>query len=196
MKNTLLIWNILLTLAAGLLLYLYFTGKKSNTTVTPLVKTDSVVPPLRIAYFEMDSVETNFNLVKEVKEEINKKNIELSNNVSQLDDDFRKKYNEYAAKENMTPEENASAQNILKQMSETMKGQKEKYEQDYQDFVMRKNSIVRNDIEDYLKIFNKDKQFNYIISYEQGLFYYKDTAFNITSQLIKGLNEHYPSGKK
>ena len=33
-----------------------------------------------------------------------------------------------------------------------------------------------------------------IISYEPGLFYYKDTAYNITEDLVKGLNEKYKKG--
>ncbi len=191
-----MIWNIVLTAAVGLLLYLYLSGKKSNTTTKPVVKTDSTLSNLRIAYFEMDSVEANFNIVKDVKNEISKKNSEVSNAVAKLDDDFRAKYNEFLAKGDMTQEENANAQSVLQKLSETMKAQKEKWEQDYQDFVMQKNSIVRSDIENYLKIFNQDKKYNYIISFEQGLFYYKDTSLNITSQLVRGLNDYYPAGKK
>ena len=60
---------------------------------------------------------------------------------------------------------------------------------------MRKNLAVKTKIEDFLKKFNSDNRYSYIISYEIGLFYYKDTAYNITNQLIKGLNEDYRNNK-
>jgi len=47
-----------------------------------------------------------------------------------------------------------------------------------------------------LQEYNKSHSYTYIVSYEQGLFYYKDSVNNITADLIKGLNERYkPSSK-
>ena len=50
---------------------------------------------------------------------------------------------------------------------------------------------IKNKIEEYLKEFNKDKGYSYIISYEPELMFYKDTIYNITDQLIQGLNAAY-----
>jgi outer membrane protein len=194
MKNGLLIWNVILSLVAGLLLFLQF-GHKKNSTGKIQAKDTTASNQFRMAYFEMDSVEANFNAVKDVKAEINKKETEYSNNLNQLDQTYKNKFNEYASK-NLTPEETEAAQNVLKQLGESLKGQKQDLDQNYQDFLMRKNLDVKKKIEDYLKIYNEGKNYSYIISYEQGLFYFKDTAYNITSDIIKGLNDYYKPVKK
>ena len=60
----------------------------------------SVHSPFRIAYFEMDSVENNFNMVKDVKAEIAKKEEEYTNSFLRLNIPTRIKYSEYQQKKN------------------------------------------------------------------------------------------------
>ncbi|MBK8088780.1 MAG: OmpH family outer membrane protein [Chitinophagaceae bacterium] len=57
---------------------------------------------------------------------------------------------------------------------------------------------IQKKINDYLKEFNKSGQYNFIFSTQQGnpTLYFKDTAFNITPQVVKGLNEAYQQSKK
>ncbi len=197
MKNGLIIWNVVLSLVAAYLLFLHFGSKKGGTGKNRNSPPDtSASGQFRMAYFEMDSVEANFNLVKDVKAEISAKDAEYNSSLNKLDQTYRDKYNEYASKSSMTPEETDAAQNVLKQLGESLKIQKEQIDQKYQDFVMRKNLDVKKKIEDYLKIFNQQKKYSYIISYEQGLFYFRDTAYNITAEVIKGLNEYYAPLKK
>jgi outer membrane protein len=197
MKNGLLIWNVVLSLVAGLLLFLQFGPKKSKTGKGNIPTTDTITGnQFRMAYFEMDSVEANFNAVKDVKAEISAKEIEYSNSLNHLDQVYKNKFNEYASKSSMTDEEKEAAQVDLNKLGESLKSQKQDIDQKYQDFVMRKNLDVKKKIEDYLKVYNKEKNFSYIISYEQGLFYFKDTAYNITSDVIKGLNDYYKQTKK
>ena len=54
---------------------------------------------------------------------------------------------------------------------------------------------VRTKIENYLKEYNKAKGYSFIISYEPGLVYYKDSIYNITGDVVKGLNEMYKKKK-
>ena len=54
-----------------------------------------------------------------------------------------------------------------------------------------KNSI-RKTIEDYLKDYNKQKNFSYIIQYDANSFIYaKDSLYNITADVVDGLNTAY-----
>ncbi len=147
-----LIWNGLLTLGLGTLLFLHF--KPSGKTSAALVNAgnDSAsTKSFKIAYFEMDSVEAHFDMVKAVKDEIGAKNNELEKNVGDLDGKYKAKYESLAAKTYTTQEEQEKAQEELRQYAETLKQQKDDYEQKYQDFVMRKNLAVKTRIEDFLK---------------------------------------------
>lgn len=197
MKKELLIWNVVLTLVAGYLLFLQFGPDKKRSVAGKTSAKDTLTnKEFRIAYFEMDSVEANFNLVKDVKAEISNKETEYSNNIDRLDQTYRKKYNEYAQKGQMTEEETLQAQAVLKDLGDRLKAERQDIDQKYQEFVMFKNLEVKKKIEEYLKEYNKNKKYSYIISYEQGLFYFKDTAYNITSDIIRGLNEYYKPVKK
>jgi len=194
MKNGNLIWNSILTILVGILLFFQLKpSPKKNTIVAP--KGDSSHTGFKIAYFEMDSVEAHFDMVKDVKGEIVTKNNELTKNIADLDNKYKTKYEALASKNYTSQEEHDKAQDELQQYAESLKGQKDDYEQKYQDFVMRKNLAVKGRIEDFLKQYNSNHEYAYIISYEVGLFYYRDTAYNITGDLIKGLNEDYRNKK-
>jgi outer membrane protein len=196
MKNGLLIWNVILSLVAALLLFLQFGhGKKSTGTGKAPVKDTSGGQQFRIAYFEMDSVEANYNMVKDVKAEIDVKESEIMNSQNQLDQIYKKKFNEYASK-TLTPEESDAAQNELRELAESHKNQKQDIDQKYQDFKMRKNVEIKNKIEEFIKEFNKTKGYSFIVTDDTGLFYFKDSVYNITAEVIKGLNELYKPPKK
>jgi outer membrane protein len=196
MKNGLLIWNVVLSLVAGLLLFLQFSPKKNNSgTGKKLLKDTTAHNQFRIAYFEMDSVEANFNMVRDVKAEIDAKDIEYTNSQNKIDQTYKNRFNEYASK-SLTPEETEAAQNELRELAEKLKGQKQDLDQKYQDFRMRKNLDIKNKIEEFIKEFNKTKSYSFIVTDDTGLFYFKDSVYNITSEVIKGLNENYKPLKK
>ena len=196
MKNGLFIWNVILSLVAGILLFLQFVpGKKSRNHDKVSLKDTTADHHFRIAYFEMDSVEANFNAVKDVKAEITQKENEYSNSLNQLDQIYKNKFNEYATK-NLTQEETEAAQNVLKQLGESLKMQKQELDQKYQDFVMRKNLDIKKRIEEFIKEYNKTRNYSFIVTDDTGLFYYKDSVYNITAEVVKGLNENYKSQKK
>jgi outer membrane protein len=199
MKNGLLIWNVVLTLIAGYLLVAHFTSKKRDTPVTKrsVKDTASAYSPFRIAYFEMDSIESNFQMVKDVQAEINQKEKEYNNDLGKLDYTYKMRYEGYQQKAaTMSKDDYEKAKIDLKQLEEQLKGQKQELDQEYQDFVMHRQLGLKTTIADFLKEYNKSKDYSYIIVYERDLFYYKDTAYNITNDLIKGLNEMYKSKKK
>jgi outer membrane protein len=193
MKNGLLVFNFVLLVLIGVLFYLHFSGNKSNIVSASSTKpVPSNSGPFRIAYFEMDSVESSFAMVKDVKAELSKKEDALNSELVRMEKDYRSKaaqYQSQAASMNQTQSE--LAQRDMMQTQQNMQGRKQQLEQDYQEFQMRKQKDVNTRIEDFLKEYNKSKNYSYIVSYEPGLFYYKDTAFNITADLIQGLNEQY-----
>ena len=201
MKNGLLVWNVILTLVAGYLLYAQF-GKKGNGKVAEKNAAKdslSINKPFRIAYFEMDSVQANTQLVKEVQGEIEKREKEYTGQLSQYESAYRNKLQEYQQKEKAgsmtTQADYEKAQVDLKQLEDRLKSKRQELDQQYQDFVMRSQLSLKKSIEEFVARYNETKQYSYIVSYEQGLFYYKDTVYNITTDIIKGLNDEYKSKK-
>lgn len=201
MKNGLLVWNVLLTLVAGYLLFTHFnsnkktaTGEKKETGAAATVNKD-----FRIAYFEMDSIEANFSMVKDVKAELSKKEETMNAEMERLGKNLQEKYNYFqgqAQAGTLTETQSQAASQELKNLDDQMKNRKQLLDQEYSDFVMRRMKDVKTKIEDFLKEYNKEKNYSYIVSYEQGLFYYKDSVYNITADVIKGLNGIYKPGSK
>src|SRR3989337_155532 len=200
MKNGLLVWNILLTVVAGYLLFAHFNkkGNSSKSGINLSKDSLSIHRPFRIAYFEMDSVQNNTSLVKDVQTEIEKKEKEFSTQLFQLEYSYQNKIQEYQQKEKsgtMTQPDYEKAQTDVRQLETRIKNRKQEMDQQYQEFIMRSQLNLKKTIEDFIAEYNKDKQYSYIVSYEQGLFYYKDTIYNITEDVVKGLNDQYKSKK-
>lgn len=201
MKNGLIIWNVVLTLVAGYLLITHFSEGKSKGSVSKKSGNDSlnVNKDFRIAYFEMDSVANNFSLVKELKTELGKKEDAIAQEMERLSKNLQQKYGYYqnqAQAGTLTQEQSESAGQELKKLDDDMKVRKQQLEQDYFDFKTRRENEVKTKIEDFVKDYNKNKSYTYIMSYEPGLFYYRDTTYNITADVIKGLNSAFPPVKK
>lgn len=201
MRNGLLIWNVILSLVAGFLLVMHFSSKKSNGSGGKKVTGDgsSMNKQFRIAYFEMDSVAANFDMVKELKTELTKKEDGINNEMTNRTKAIQQKYNYYqnlAQAGNLSEAQSDVASKEMKNMDDEMKNRKQQLDQDYNNYMMTKQNEIKTKIEDFLKEYNATKEYSYIVSYEQGLFYFRDTAYNITTDVVKGLNEKYKPVKK
>lgn len=200
MKNFLVVLNAVLLVAVGYLFYLQFATKRpAVVTKSPEQSQNVISSPnsFRIAYFVMDSIEKNFQMVKEVKEQLNKKEDDMNNEMDVMNRNYQQKVSGYQGKaQAMTQAQSESATQDLLLLQDQIKNRRQSLNQEYNDLVTRKMSDVRLKIEDFLKIYNQDKGYSYIISYEPGLFYYKDSIYNITSDVVKGLNAMYKGGNK
>jgi outer membrane protein len=201
MKNGLIIWNVVLTLALGYLLFTKFAAKNktgSEKTITHSIDTISANSPFRIAYFQMDSVAANFEEVKKLKKELDQRAVDNNNELDKLTKEFRDRYNYFQERiknNQMTEEQQIAATEELRQKDELISNRRKQLEQDYNEFMMRRQNDIKSKIETFIKEYNKDKSYSYVLSDDPGLFYYQDTAYDITTDVIKGLNKLYPVSK-
>jgi outer membrane protein len=194
MKNWLLVLNIILLIAVASLFYLHFSSKKTGVPSGKYSEKNTTLSnnSFKFAYFDMDSVENNFYMVKDVKDELNKKEAAINIEVNNMQKEYNQKVNEYQTKgSSMNQVQSEAATKDLMQMQEQMRNHKQNLDQEYQDFYMRRMGDVKTKIEEFLKEFNKDKKYSFILSSDPGLFYYKDTIYNITRDLVAGLNGLY-----
>lgn len=195
MKNTLLIINAVLVLAVGVLFYLYFSGKKNSKQ--PVVKssrwTDTTKAVTRIAYFEWDSIESQ-KFYKQMQDELNKRNDELNRQKMRLSQSYQDRLNYYSKKE-MSQVESENAAQDMKNLEENLRGQMGKLEQDLNDYVLRKKVEFNNEIRKFLKEYNQTKGYSYIIANEPGFIFYRDSTFNITGDVVAGLNKIFSKQK-
>ena len=202
MKSASLIFNIVLLALVGILFYLHFSSKGKLPAIknsTSTVNSNSAANEFRIAYFELDSITNSFAMVKDVKSELNREEEKMNNEMSQWQkryNDQISKYQSQAQAQQMTQVESENANRDLLQLQETIRSKKQELDQKFQSMYMQKMQDVKVKIEKYLLEYNKDKEYSYIFAYEPGFIYYRDTIFNITPDLVKGLNEEYSAKKK
>ena len=129
-----------------------------------------------------------------MKDEINQKNEANTREKMKMRQVYQDKVNSYQ-KRQLSQQESETANTELRTMQEQMGSRAQMLDQELQDFSMRKQKELRTKIEDFLKDYNKDKSYSFIFSNEPNLIFYRDTAYNITSDLVKGLNTVYKPKK-
>src|ERR1700759_3922595 len=101
LKNGLLIWNIVLTAAVGFLIVSHFKWKdKSAESKVSIAKPDMVAAngakvPFRIAYFEMDSIAGSLYMVRDLKDEMARRQEANDHELEELKRGFQQKFNSY-----------------------------------------------------------------------------------------------------
>lgn len=198
MKNFTPILTIFLTVAVAVLFYLQFSTKK-NSTISSKNLNDSVAAAsgFKIAYFEMDSLENQYNYLKDVRNSLRSLEQRKSGELAALRNSGRNKIAEYQKRgHSMTEQEMAAANEDIMRLDNELKSQEQQKSQELQDESIRKIQDVKNTIEAFLKEYNKGKNFSYILSSSADIMYLKDTAYDITKDLIEGLNNEYKKKKK
>ena len=201
MNKGLLTLNIILLVCVGVLFFLFFSKKDNTASVTPTranPEADSAAQRQQtpVAYFDMDSIEANFILWKQVQAEVVKREAGINDTINQMKLGFQSYYQKLQAQSaNLSPRQRDSLGNELAQMDMQIKNRSAELTQNYQTYYMNKQTEIVTKIKNYCKEFNKDKKYAFIIAREPGLFYYTDTAYNVTSELLKGLNAFYSKKK-
>ena len=199
MNKGLLALNIVLLIGVGILFFLFFNKKDNTSSVIPIRNNhDTAIQKQQtpVAYFDMDSIEANFFLWKQVQAEVVKREAGINDTISQMRNGFQNYYQKLQAQSaNLSPRQKDSLGNELAQMDAEIKNRTAELNQKYQTYFMTRQQEIVTKIKNYCKEFNKDKKYSYIIAREPGLFYYTDTAYNVTSELLKGLNAFYTKKK-
>jgi outer membrane protein len=195
MKNTLLVINALLVLAVTFLLYKQFSGRNhaiKHDTEKTVSNENQSDEKLLLAYIDTDSIQVKYELAKVVQNEIKRKESAITAEMDRIERNYKNKIAGYQEKQaNMTQEEMEEASRDVQNMQQQIMEKRQTLRDDFNSFVALKNMMVMKEIKDYLKNYNADGKYSFIFSYEPGLFYYKDSTFDITSEVLKGLNEQY-----
>lgn len=155
-------------------------------------------PTFRIAYFDMDSLEAHYDYFKAAQTEVKAKENDMTMELTRLDRENQKKIEVWRQKGNtMTQAEGEQAQQEYAGMQQSFAKRKQDLEQELMKSTEDWKLRIRKRIEDFLKDYNKGKNYAYIITYDPNSFIYsKDSAYNITGDLVEGLNDAYAKEKK
>jgi len=91
--------------------------------------------------------------------------------------------------------EQASKQQELMQMERAFQGKEKMMSDEFQDEQFKRLQDVKKKIEDYLKQYNRDKGYAFIFNSSPDLMYFKDSLYDITPDVVRGLNALYKKKK-
>ena len=193
MKNFSIALNLLLLVAVGVLFYFQFSNKPNGAKKVAAGNNAAASPDeFRVAYFEMDSVEKSYNLVKDALEQLKGKEGQIARELGGLESSYKKRMNELNQRgPSMSQSEGEAAQRELFQMEQNYQSRKQSLEREFYNQNETLKANIKKEIEDFLKEYNKTKGYSYIMANEPGLFYFKDTLYDVTADVVNGLNSKY-----
>ena len=197
MKNISTILSILALVLIGGLFYLHFTHVEQLKKTTTIAERNAHTN-FKVAYFDIDSLQEHYAYFKDVSGDIKKKESSMNAELNDLTNQYQKVVRKWQQRGNtITPAENETAQREVGMMQQRYQERKAALEQELQKLQGDRMTELRKQVEGFLKEYNKSKGYAYILSYEPGfIIYYRDSAYNITGDLITGLNAQYQEKKK
>lgn len=197
MNKILLTLNIVLLIAVGALYYLYCQYRTSYADkITEANK--AVANSYKVAYFELDTLQNEYDYYKEVREYLNHKDAQITKQLNTLRNNYMNKVKEYQEKgPSMSQTEQSQYQQVLMNMQNNYTQQEHDLGQDMQAEQMRKLQEVKKRIQDFLRSYCREKGYAYVFaSDDYDNLYYKDTVRDITPEVVRLLNEDYKKSKK
>ena len=189
MKSNSWIVNGVLALAVIVLYVLHFSGNS-----TPVKAAALAAGGVKVAYFEIDSIQNNYNLFKDVKAALQAKDLENAKQLTGLKNAFAIKYQDLQKNgQYLSQAEIGARQQELAQLEKNYTNREQQLAAELQEESFKKLQEVKKKIEAYLVKYNKDKAFAYIFASNSDLMYYKDTTYDITADIVNGLNSEYKS---
>ncbi|MEY3541249.1 MAG: hypothetical protein RLZZ204_61 [Bacteroidota bacterium] len=188
--------NIVLALGIVIALFLQLkgSGKKVDT-----VQASAAASSVKLGYVDLDSVQEKYLLYKEQMDLFEKKKESADRD---LNNAFQKIDNERIAfakrGESITQAEYENFQRSYQGKMQNLEEQKRVLENNIATEGIKTMEGLKKTIDDYLVKYNKENNYTYIFSYSSGLnvLFYKDSATNITDQIVAGLNAEYNKTKK
>lgn len=193
MKNISTLLFVLLFALVAVLFYFQFAGKGKATNDVSF-KPDSVKSRLNVAYVDIDSLEMNYEYFKELQKKYEKKRDSID---KILNSDYNAIENErvrFIQKGNAITEIEAENFKVAyQQKMQTLENKKQQLAKDLTDEQTLGMDGVLRKIENYLAQYNKGNNYSFVFGVAKGnmMFLHKDTACNITGDVLKGLNAEY-----
>ena len=197
MKNFSLIINLVLLVLVGYLYYLHFSSSNRPMAFVHLGKDSAQNHGNKVAYLDLDSLENNYEYYKKIKAEFDRKQTASNDEITNLQKRYQARAMQLQQKgPAMSQQDQESAMKEINQMQQTLQTKKQSLDNELFNYNSKMKEDILNRIQNFLKEYNKDGRYDYIFSYEPGFMFYKDTALNITRDVVTGLNDEYLSAKK
>ena len=155
---------------------------------------------LKIAYVEMDSLITQYQLYKDYEEELTRKGTNIQSTLAQkqrtLEQHAAAMQKKYESNGFTTRDELERAQNSIQAEQQLLQELADRLQTDFAQEQARVNQEARDSIQAFLRSYNKTKKYDYVLVKAGDNMLIANPKMDITKEVIKGLNKRYKKSRK
>jgi len=155
---------------------------------------------VRIAYVEVDSLMTQYKFCKEFTEILQRKSNNARNTLNQKGQALQSAMANFQQKLNnngFTSREQAESQQAaIQRQQQSLQELQARLENELGNETAKYNNGLRDSLMHFLEKYNKDKKYDLILTKQGDNILYAAKRFDITSDVINGLNKAYKSTLK
>ena len=155
---------------------------------------------LKIAYVEVDSLMTQYDFAKVYSVTLQKKSNNARNTLTTKGNALQAAVNNFQQKLNnngfTSREQAASQQAAIERQQRDLQELQARLENELASETAKFNETLRDSLQSFLKAYNKDKQYSLILTKQGDNILLADKRYDITQDVINGLNKRYKPAKK
>ena len=155
---------------------------------------------VKIAYVEVDSLMTQYDFAKDYSVTLQKKSNNARNTLTQKGNALQAAVNNFQQKiQNngfQSREQAAGVQAALERQQRDLQELQARLENELASETAKFNEALRDSLQNFLKAYNKDKNYDLILSKAGDNILYAGKKFDITQDVINGLNKRYKPAAK
>ena len=185
---------------AFIVLFSQCAGKADNQVATTPASATAELSGMKIAYVEIDTLLAKYNFCIDLNEAMVKKSenvrMTLNQKMTALNKE-KQEFQKYESNAFLSPERAQQEYNRLAKMEQDLQELSNKLQNGLMEDNNTNSLLFRDSINAFLKEYNKTRGYSLIFSntgFDNLL--YADSAFNITKEIVDGLNARYSSAKK
>ena len=196
MKNLAILFSTLALVGVLALFGLRLAEKQPESQTTKTINNEPAETRGRIAYVNIDTLEANYDYLKNKKKDFEERKKSMSDELARSQKQFQQDYLAAERKAQagaLTQAEYESTGKRLQQMKQSLEAREatltEKLLAEQDEF----NKDLQKKLDDFLAEYNKDKNYDYILSYSKalGFIMLANDQLDITDDVVAGMNELY-----
>jgi outer membrane protein len=193
MKNISVALNVVLIIAVAVLYYLHFkkpVGESGDAT-SPVVFSANATIPTSIVYVNTDSLLHNFSFYKTSKSDFEAKQARIERDLKAESERLQSDAEAYQQKGGMmTESERAKTEEQLMMRQQSLMKKKDDMVEKLDAEQAKFSDELYSKLTDYLKEYNKGKNYTYILGYQKGGgILFANDSLDVTAQILEGLNK-------
>ncbi|MGI6242002.1 MAG: OmpH family outer membrane protein [Prevotella sp.] len=160
---------------------------------------DKSAPSSKLAFVEVDSIMTQYQFCKEYSKILEQKGNNIQKTLASKQQQLQTAATNFQQKLQQNAYTREQAENVqagLQKQSNDLQALNQRLGNEFQAETEKFNKALHDSLQNYLTIYNKDKKYGMIFAKQGDNLLYADKAYDITNEVVAGLNKMYKGKAK